>query len=308
MIAVDWGSTNLRLYRMDGDGRVRERRRSDQGALACAGRFGEVLAAEISGWDDTEILLCGMVGARGGWQEVPYLPCPAGSDELARGMLRLTTKALPGREAWIVPGMCDMTSDSVPDVMRGEETQLVALLDALPSGTHLVCLPGTHSKWVCLRDGRIVRIATAITGELYALLRHQSILGKLMPAEDARFDPLAFDAGIKRSMETGGLLHQLFGVRTTGLFKQFSETALPSYLSGLLIGHELHTAALIAADAPPRTPRPAQVHLVGSDRLLATYAHALIALGIGVQRHPEDLVASGLHALWKRRAAHHSRK
>ena len=296
MIAVDWGTSSLRLYRLADDGQVRERRRSDQGVLACDGRFGEVLAREIAGWDDGDVLLCGMVGGRGGWHEMPYLPCPAGNHALALGMQRFQPPGFDGRALWLVPGLRDGDSDRVPDVMRGEETQLAALLDVLTAGTHLVCLPGTHSKWVTVRDGQVRRIATAMTGELYALLRQHSILGRLMPKDEMRFDGYAFDAGLKRSADTGGLLHHLFGVRTTGLFQQFAEPALPSYLSGLLIGHELRASGLFS-----HAPRPAQVHLIGNDRLLASYAHALTTLGVGVQRHPEDLAARGLHALWVRR-------
>ena len=158
MIAVDWGTSSLRLYRMADDGQVRERRRSDQGVLACAGRFGDVLAQEIAGWDDTDILLCGMVGGRGGWYEMPYLSCPAGNHALALGMQRFHPPGFDGRALWLVPGLRDSDSDSVPDVMRGEETQLAALLDALPGGTHVVCLPGTHSKWVTVRDGQVHEI------------------------------------------------------------------------------------------------------------------------------------------------------
>ncbi|MCF7220827.1 2-dehydro-3-deoxygalactonokinase [Marilutibacter chinensis] len=297
MIAVDWGTSSLRLYRMADDGQVRERRRSDQGVMACAGRFGEVLAREIVGWDDTDVLLCGMVGGRGGWHEMPYLPCPAGNHALAMGMQRFLPPGFEDRALWLVPGLRDSGSDAVPDVMRGEETQLAALLDVLPGGAHQVCLPGTHSKWVTVRDGQVQRIATAMTGELYALLRQHGTLGQLMPAGETRFDGYAFDAGIKRSADTGGLLHHLFGVRAAGLFQQFAEAALPSYLSGLLIGHELRASGLLS-----HAPRPAQVHLIGNDRLLTSYAHALTSLGVGVQRHPEDLAARGLHALWMRRA------
>lgn len=298
MIAVDWGTSSLRLYRMDDDGLVHERRRSDHGALASKGRFAEVLAREISGWDDPLILMCGMVGGRGGWQEAPYVVCPVGNAELALGMRPLPSSEFPGRSLWIMPGLRDASADAVPDVMRGEETQLAALLDVLPGGSHMVCLPGTHSKWVTVRNGRICRITTAMTGEVYAALRQHSILAQLMPATDGRFDAYAFDAGLRRSAENGGLLHHLFGVRTAGLFQQFSEAALPSYLSGILIGHEIRASGLF-----PQSPRPALVHLIGNERLLASYAHALRTLGIGVQRHPEDLAARGLHALWRRRSA-----
>jgi 2-dehydro-3-deoxygalactonokinase len=133
-----------------------------------------------------------------------------------------------------------------------------------------------------------------MTGELFALLRGHSILGKLMSADD-RFDAYAFDAGLRRSAESGGWLGHLFSVRTAGLFGEFADTALPSYLSGILIGHEIR-----ASDLLTRVPRPAQVHLLGSDRLLASYAHALTTLGIGVQRHSEHLAAVGMAKLLAR--------
>lgn len=296
MIAVDWGTSSLRLYRLDAHGQVCGRRRSQRGLQASAGQFEAVLAEEIEGWDDPLILLSGMVGSRGGWQEVPYLPCPAGIDDLAAGLVSLATTALPQRQLWIVPGISDTASETVPDVMRGEETQLAALLAVLPRGNHVVCLPGTHSKWVSISNGRIQRLATAMTGELYALLRGHSLLGRLMPEDDGRFDAWAFESGLKRSRQAGGLLHHLFGVRTLGLFDRMEGGALPSYLSGLLIGHEI-----LASGALEHSPRLAQVHLIGNDRLLALYAQALTAWGIGVQRHPEDLAARGMHALWQRR-------
>lgn len=296
MIAVDWGTSSLRLYRLDESGHVCERRRSERGLQASAGQFEAVLAEEIAGWDDRLLLLSGMVGSRSGWQEVPYLPCPAGIDDLAAALVPLQAPALADRALWVVPGVSDTGGDAVPDVMRGEETQLAALLAVLPRGNHVVCLPGTHSKWVSIADGQIRRLTTAMTGELYAVLRTHSLLGKLMPEDDSRFDAWAFESGLKRSRQKGGLLHHLFGVRTLGLFNQLEGSALPSYLSGLLIGHEILSSGVLE-----HTPRLSQVHLIGSDRLLALYAQALISWGIGVQRHPEDLAARGMHALWQRR-------
>lgn len=296
MIAVDWGTSSLRLYRLDDNGHVCERRRSERGLQASAAQFEAVLAEEITGWDDPLLILSGMVGSRNGWHEVPYLPCPAGIDDLAAALVPLQASALAGRRLWIVPGVSDTGSEAVPDVMRGEETQLAALLAVLPRGNHAVCLPGTHSKWVSIADGQVRRLTTAMTGELYAVLRNHSLLGKLMPEDDSRFDAWAFESGLKRSRQTGGLLHHLFGVRTLGLFNQMEASALPSYLSGLLIGHEI-----LASGVLEHTPRLSQVHLIGNDRLLALYAQALISWGVGVQRHPEDLAARGMYSLWQRR-------
>ncbi|WP_024868158.1 2-dehydro-3-deoxygalactonokinase [Pseudoxanthomonas suwonensis] len=296
MIAVDWGGSSLRAYRLADDGRVLERRRSDEGALSCQGRFGRVLAGLVDGWDDPLVVMAGMVGARGGWIEVPYVRCPADVGALAAGMRHLDGSAeapgLAGRALWCVPGMADRTT-AAGDVMRGEETQVVGLEPVLGPGTHTVCLPGTHSKWVQVRDGAIVRLSTAMTGELYALLRAHSILGRSMPTGEPPLDQAAFDAGLACSADpAGGLLHDLFGVRTAFLFNRFPAPALPSYLSGLLVGHELQ-AALAGLPAP--------VHLVGNAALVDRYAHALQARGVEVLRHPEDLAAAGIHRLARAR-------
>lgn len=291
MIAVDWGSSSLRAYRLDDAGAILDQRRSDRGVLSCHGEFADVLAAQIDGWDDALVMLCGMVGGRGGWREAPYVECPAGAETIAAAIVTLddasATTAFAGRELRIVPGMIDRGSASVADVMRGEETQIVGLLDTLGSGEHVVCLPGTHSKWVQLRAGAIVSIRTAMTGEAYALFRSHSILAQLMAADEPPFDARAFDVGLQRSGDAHGLLHHLFGVRTAGLLGQLSEAQAPSYLSGLLIGHEIRA----------QTPRPRRVHLIGSDRLLTAYEHALTAFGIEVRRHAEGLAAWGLYRL-----------
>ncbi len=289
MIAIDWGSSSLRAYRLGDDGAILDQRRADLGVLSCDGRFADVLASHLDGWDDTRIMMCGMVGGRGGWMEVPYVECPAGEHEIAAAIAPLQYGPTPfaDRDLRIVPGMIDRGSSPIADVMRGEETQIIGLLDSLGEGTHTICLPGTHSKWVEVRNHAVSSVRTAMTGETYALFRTHSVLARLMATEDPPFDAAAFDDGLRRSGDAGGLLHHLFGVRTAGLLGRLSDTQSPSYLSGLLIGHEIRAQA----------PRPQCVHLIGNDRLLTVYAHALAAFGIEVKRHSEDLAAFGLHRL-----------
>ncbi|KAF1721825.1 2-dehydro-3-deoxygalactonokinase [Pseudoxanthomonas wuyuanensis] len=296
MIAVDWGTSSLRVYRLDAGGAVIAQRRADLGIAACQGQFAATLLAQIEGWDDPCIVLSGMVGSRQGWMEVPYVDCPADAATLAAGVVSLQPPELPGRTLWFVPGVADRSNSQTPDVMRGEEAQICALIEALNHGSHMICLPGTHSKWVTVNQGRIDGISTAMTGEVYAVMRQHSLLGRSMNQEETRFDAFAFDAGLRRSGMAGGLLHHLFGVRTAALFDQLSASELPSYLSGLLIGHEIR-----ASDLFQRVPRPVQVHLIGSDRLLSAYAHALVSLGVGVQRHSEQLAATGIHRIARQR-------
>lgn len=288
MIAVDWGTSSFRAYRLDAAGTVRGQRSAAAGLLSCDGRFAAVLAQQLEGWDDDRVLMAGMVGSRSGWREVPYVACPAGLAEIAAGVVELDEGALPGRRIGIVPGVSQREGGAPPDVMRGEETQLLGLLARLQGdGPHTVCLPGTHSKWVQVQGSRIVGLRTAMTGELYALLRRHSLLAALMPApaEDDADDPEAFAQGVAASAADGGLAHQLFGVRTRGLFGELGTTGAPSYLSGLLIGHELRAL---------RSGSDAVVHLVGGAALVPRYSRALQALGAHAQAHGENLSADGL--------------
>lgn len=290
MIAVDWGTSSLRAYLLDAQGHVVDSRRSDQGILASAGRFAEVLRTLIGNWPG-EVVLCGMIGSRNGWIELPYLACPANADALAAAIQVHENAALPGRRLWFVPGVSTHAQAGVPDVMRGEETQVVGLLPTLGPGKHTLCLPGTHCKWARIENGALLDFATTMTGELYALLRQHSLLGKTMEGNGEDLHDGAFALGVARSGEPGGLSHHLFGARTLALFDRLPGEALASYLSGMLIGHEIRE----------RTPIGDVVHLIGSAGLSQRYARAMSLLGIGSMRHGEDLVATGLYLLARQR-------
>ena len=222
-------------------------------------------------------LMSGMVGSRQGWAEAPYVECPAGPDDLVRGLLWLQ----PGRLA-IVPGLSTEAA-GIPDVLRGEEVQVVGALQSLadPAGDHTLVLPGTHSKWLRVQDGRITGFATHMTGEVYALLRQQSILARMLPADDGELDADAFDAGVAQAATPGGLLHHLFAIRTLALFDRASGAALASRLSGLLIGEELRAQA---AQLPGGTP----VSVIASPALALRYQRALQARGHAVRLAPND--------------------
>ena len=256
MIAVDWGTSSLRCYRLDARGKIIEARASADGILSVpAGRFPDVLQRQIAGWSETPIVMSGMVGSRQGWKEAPYVQCPAGFDEIAGKLVEVR------QGAWIVPGLTCRDSAGVPDVMRGEETQI---LGCGAEGT--LCLPGTHSKWVEVKNGRIERFSTFMTGEAYAVLRQHSILGRMM--EEGKPDEGAFAQGVERAGDEGGLLHHLFGVRTRGLTGELGAAASASYLSGILIGHELR-----AQGAP-------EFGVLGTAELAARYQRAASLLGM----------------------------
>ena len=293
MIAVDWGTSSFRAYRLDASGAVLEQRSAAAGLLACQGQFEPMLAQQLAGWSDELIVMAGMIGSRNGWREVPYVACPAGLDEIAAGMLPVVAESLPGRRIFIAPGLSrrpEPGASGAPEVMRGEETQLLGLFDELRgTGPHAVCLPGTHSKWATVGGERINAFHTAMTGELYAVLKQHSLLGVLMDhdASAAAEDAPAFELGVRTSRDAGGLLSHLFSVRTRGLFGELSAAQLPSYLSGLLIGHELQ--GLLAGAQ--------NVHLIGSEALVQRYRRALGLCGVDVQLHGEALAAHGLYRL-----------
>ncbi len=271
LIGLDWGSTRLRAFLLGADGKVLATRQSNDGASTLHGAsvFARALADLVGDWradhPRLKLLACGMVGSQHGWREAAYVRCPADAAALA-GQALAIDDALS-----IIPGLVDDAAQ--PDVMRGEETQIVgalALHPALADDAVLV-LPGTHSKWARVKSGRVTGFATHMTGELYALLRQHSVLARLMPADGASpASPEAFRQGVDAAREPGALSHQLFAVRTLGLFKRLAAEQLPDYLSGLLIGHE------IAAELQQGSQR---VALVGDPALCARYAQALQHLG-----------------------------
>jgi 2-dehydro-3-deoxygalactonokinase len=291
MIGIDWGTSSFRAYRLDAGGCVIARLDLPAGILGIPeGGFPAALLEAIAPWladGETQVLLCGMVGSRQGWVEAPYLPCPTGAAEIAAAAIPLP---FAGARCRLLPGLSTRDAAGVPDVMRGEETKLVGLLAALGDAEALVCLPGTHSKWARLAGGRITAFATQMTGELRAVLLQHSILGRL--AAPGRSEA-AFLRGVARAREAGGLLHHAFGTRALGLHGELAPEEAESYLSGLLIGHEV-----LAAGANGHTL--GAIHLAGSDALAARYALAFDALGLGCVRHDDDIVARGLALLSER--------
>jgi len=227
-----------------------------------------------------------MIGTRRGWREVPYVSCPADAAAIAAGCVEIGWG--DGRRGIIVPGLLCRDGSGVPDVMRGEETQILGALDAL-ARVRTVCLPGTHSKYALLRNGRIERFATHMTGEVFGALWRHTILGRLGGVETDR-DDAAFDAGIARSANSEGLLHHLFGVRGRGLLAELPAASLAPYLSGILIGHEVRAAA-------PQGP----VAVIGTAELARLYLRAFAACGIAAEAVAGEPAPRGLRLIAKAR-------
>ncbi|WP_158881554.1 2-dehydro-3-deoxygalactonokinase [Rhodanobacter sp. L36] len=292
LIGLDWGTTRLRAMLFDGDGAVHETRERPWGIRHLPdGGFDAALSSICEGWPQVPVLAAGMVGSRQGWREVGYADTPADVDVLMAGIVAV--RSADGRQLGIVPGVRDSAS---MDVMRGEETQVIGALACRPelSGRAQLLLPGTHSKWVEVRDGRIVRVSTMMTGELYAVLREHSILGAGIPEADATTtNHEAFDAGVRIARDSGaaGVLTRLFSARALMLAGRLALDAVPDYLSGMLIGEEWRAGLASGWLLPDTSPL-----LVGDERLCARYARAATLF-----RLPEaDCISdASAHGLWR---------
>jgi len=292
LVSVDWGTSAFRARLAAADGAILGAVEAEAGATGLAsGAHEAFLEAQIGDWlrrfPGLPIVMSGMVGSRQGWIESPYVACPAGAAEIAAAMTAISTRI--GRVV-VVPGLSARDQRDAPDVMRGEETQVMGALALLGLDDATLVLPGTHSKWVTVQAGRITGFATHMTGECYALLRQHSILARTLPAGDTAWLPEAFDRGVARAQTPGGLLHHLFAVRTLALFDRDDGPALACYLSGLLIGDELRAQALPAGQA---------VAAVGSLLLTARYQRALAQRGHPVHSVGAEAGWAGLLALSK---------
>jgi len=261
-IAVDWGTTNRRAYAVDRDGTVGRTVRDGHGVMNVpAGGFVEAVAGLRRQLGDLPMLLAGMVGSNRGWQEAPYVPCPADAAAIAAAILWIE----PGRLG-IVPGV-SLTGEDEADVMRGEEVQVLGALGRLPEDS-LICHPGTHSKWIVMRGGRIDHFRTLMTGELFALLKAHSILApqlQAVPAPDA-----SFDAGVAAGLAGEAPQAGLFGVRARHLLGKGDANGA-SFASGLLIGADIRTGLRLGGDG--------SIGLVGRSDLRALYAAGLAKAG-----------------------------
>ena len=264
-IAVDWGTTNRRAYLIGADGGQGAEFEDGQGILSVApGGFPEAVAEIRRRLGHYPLLMAGMVGSNRGWLEAPYAPCPAGIDDLVHGIVWPE----PGRTA-VIPGVC-FSGGGRTDIMRGEEVQL---LGAIASGDLaadcIVCHPGTHNKWVKVSAGRIASFTTVMTGELFSLLKEQSILSDVLANPVAADD--AFRDGVMTAAGGRAITADLFTVRARVVLKRMPATAAASFTSGLLIGADIRTGLAELGDG--------DVIVMGRPELTNLYAAALAAIG-----------------------------
>lgn len=285
LIGIDWGTSTLRAFLIGAGGEVLDKVASAEGIMHVADRdFEAVFDRLIGPWSQRArlpVLASGMITSRNGWIETPYARVPLDARALAQALVYHRTAN--GTDLYFVTGV---TTDhaSGPDVMRGEETQIIgAQAFGMSDGTFV--MPGTHSKWIRMSGGRIEDFATYMTGEVFAALKGHTILGTLM--EDGPHTPEGYARGVSAGLAKGSsLLHDLFHVRTLPLMGQMEGGAVADFLSGLLIGAEINAARARGDATGPVT-------IVGRSDLADRYQTALTAAGLQSRRAPDDIVAMG---------------
>jgi 2-dehydro-3-deoxygalactonokinase len=285
-IAVDWGTTNRRAYLIDGSGQCTNEFEDGKGVLSvAAGAFPDAVSEIRQRLGDKPLLLAGMVGSNRGWKEAPYVPCPAGLDDLAAALV------WAGEREAIVPGVSYLKNERA-DVMRGEEVQL---LGAIAGGSldpdGLVCHPGTHNKWATLREGKISEFRTVMTGELFSLLKDHSILSDLLQSPVELNE--SFRAAARHAITHEALPADLFSVRSRVLLGQARKEDAASYASGLLIGADVRVGLSY--------PTGANIAVIGRPELTCLYATAIAEAGrTAVELDGERSFLAGIHEIAKR--------
>lgn len=290
---ADWGTSRFRLWLMDHAGNVLGEKRSDDGLDASRAKgFVHVLEGHLAALDapaDLPVVICGMAGSRQGWVEAPYVDVPADPATILAAAARISEMS---RDIRIVPGLAQQGAR--PNVMRGEETQLLGLVHGKPGFSGLVAMPGTHSKWVTVEDGKVSGFSTYLTGELYALLASHSILRHSIgaAAEGVDADHAEFDNGLALALTPDfSLLGSLFEIRAGMLLNGLTQDAAAARLSGMVIGTEAANARALAP-AGLKT-----VQLVASGRMERLYRKALGSAGFDCETvDADDAVRKGLHA------------
>ena len=302
LIIVDWGTTNFRAYlverRADGCGVCRDKVVTTEGLLNIQRDYPDVLKRNISHWLEpshpTPILLSGMVGSPSGWIEVPHIPCPANLQTLAQNAHQINN--FNNGNTWIIPGLSGLGISGYFDVMRGEEVQYFGAKKIIKAqnlrAPEVICFPGTHNKWIktaTSTESALDQFSTSMTGEIFNLLLRHSILSNSV-AKQAPWQQRAFLEGLDNSASQGGIMHQLFTVRSLQLSGAHTHDNGEAYLSGLLIGTEIRS--MLKESTKPN--KVTEVAIVGSDKLAHRYLSAIDHLGhCGFTINSEEATIAG---------------
>jgi 2-dehydro-3-deoxygalactonokinase len=290
VLGIDWGTTNRRAYLLDHNGRLVGQHNDEFGILSVAGKFEDSLKdlLERLKLSRAEVIMSGMVGSRNGWQQIPYLSVSQPISSLSDAAVEIGT-SLPDVRCRIVPGYQFTDQYGNPDVMRGEETQVLGAL-TLAASDGWFLLPGTHSKWVHVKGGVITEFITFMTGEFYSLLSTHGTLASLMTEQPSV--PEAFEAGVKASQQ-GGFTHMAFCCRALVVTYAMPAAHASSYLSGLLIGTELQEIRRRTTDGDRM-----RVQMIGSPALEARYVAAMEYFQISAKVwQPDEVYLAALRVL-----------
>lgn len=274
-VGIDWGTSHFRLWVLDGAGQVLGERDSGEGLVeARQAGFANVIENHINALrvpDSVPVVICGMAGSQQGWQEAPYLETPVELAEIPSGAITVDNT---DRDIRILPGICQRNSD-YPDVMRGEETQLLGAANG-SNGKLLFCMPGTHSKWTSVSDGVITNFSTHMTGDLFSAIAKNTVL-RFNTEERQTIDPnsaLFLQSMDRARTNPAQITNQLFSVRSARLLDMLPAKEANAQISGALIGLEI-------AAAISRHGEIDRVTLVASAELGQLYAAAFNQCGIG---------------------------
>ena len=304
-IAGDWGTTNLRLYLCQYKSSQSLNILATQtgpGVSQVSNNFEQIFFDLAGDWLEEHgpmpVILSGMVGSNIGWQAAPYIDCPASAEQIVRGRTAFQARDI---EFSIISGLKTLNPLGTPDLMRGEELQLLGWIRTATGPeadmAQLVVLPGTHNKWALVKGGKIETFVTALTGELYALLQNHSVL--IGNTESADFSADIFLQGVKvaTTLEPGQLLQALFATRSRQVTGELSELYASSYLSGLLIGSDVVGSLALMEK---RMDGISSVDLIGDSALSHCYQLALESVGVKAElRDATQIALSGYQAVYE---------
>lgn len=301
LICGMWGTTNLRLFLVE-DGRLLEVREGPGASQLEEDEFERTLADLTQDWRaqplSRDILLGGMVGSTIGWSEAPYIACPL---DIVQPPQTTTINCGLG-PVHIVCGLSTTNMFGEPDVMRGEEVELLGLAEFFPEirqGQHIICIPGTHAKWVLVKDGAVENFVTSVAGELFAgLISNGILVPQAQKSEGGNTD--AFKRGIEHAIsERGSLLHLLFSVRARQVISKQGDGPRDALdrLSGLIIGSDVATLL----HRPEFSGSQNSVFVIGNGQVTDRYAYAIEAHGLSTTPvRSQDLSIAGFWAISER--------
>jgi len=288
LIAIDWGSSKFRAYLLDDQYRIIDKIETMDGMLRATRHPHEIFTLHCQLWltqrPDLPVIMSGTVGSNIGWVNTHYVSCPLAMEDLHDELVPVENE--PDINIKIVPGVTGESLAGTADVMRGEEVQVFGALERAGKTDACVCLPGTHSKWVTIRDKKITHFSSFMSGEFYYLTRMKSSISSIV--DRCEFENESFIHGLVTAEKPGGLLHHLFSARANSLVKKSGYSSISSYISGVIIGSEINEVLSGAEQA-------SEVILVANDGLSRNYGIALNRKGIDtINVTSEDAFVTGI--------------